>query len=84
MHLHTIFLTLAMGRKRNKGKARRAAKGKVEEEEAERRGDDDDYQATNPCEQSLSEQMQQVKVGDKNVHMVTKLMTRHLIFAFNS
>ena len=48
------ILTLAMGRKRNKGKARRAAKAKArEEEEAERRGGDDDYQTTNPCEQSL-------------------------------
>ena len=52
-----------MGRKRNKGKARRVAKAKAREE-AERRGDD--YQTANSGRQSLSSLMQrQLQIGEK-------------------
>ena len=76
---HTFFIfcvlldeiSRAMGRKRNQGKARRAAKAKAREEAAaaERRGDD--YQTANPCEQSLlsAQFLQQLQIdGGKCRH----------------
>jgi len=49
---------LAMGRKRNQGKARKAAKAKAEE-----RGDDNDNQRRNERQQSLAVQMQHMQIG---------------------
>ena len=52
-----------MGRKRNQGKARRAAKAKAREEAAE--SVNNNQVIADRQEQALSEQMRQVQVGDK-------------------
>ena len=56
---------LAMGRKRNQGKARRAAKAKAREEADE--GENNNNQTANNSseEQSLSAQMRQLQMGDE-------------------
>ena len=51
-------ISLAMGRKRNQGKARKAAKAKAEE-----RGNDNNNQRTSERQQSLAAQMQQLQIG---------------------
>eukprot|EP00984_Skeletonema_dohrnii_P010147 scaffold3941_cov78-Skeletonema_dohrnii-CCMP3373.AAC.1 len=50
-----------MGRKRNQGKARKAAKAKAREE-----ADESDNQVTNERQQLLAEQMQQLQLGNSN------------------
>ena len=61
-----------MGRKRNQGKARRAAKAKAKAREEAEEGRDDDYQTANSCEQSLTAQMRQFQIlqigGEKCWH----------------
>ena len=54
---------LAMGRKRNQGKARRAAKAAKAREEAERRGDDN--QTANSSGQPLAAQMRQLEIDEQ-------------------
>eukprot|EP00985_Skeletonema_marinoi_P003498 scaffold1505_cov146-Skeletonema_marinoi.AAC.12 len=55
------ILSLAIGRKRNQGKARKAAKAKAREEATE-----SNNQVTNQQRQSLAAQMQQLEIGNGN------------------
>eukprot|EP00984_Skeletonema_dohrnii_P025433 scaffold14600_cov150-Skeletonema_dohrnii-CCMP3373.AAC.1 len=52
-----------MGRKRNQGKARKAAKAKAREEAKEERGNDNNNQRRNEWQQPLAAQMQQLQIG---------------------
>eukprot|EP00984_Skeletonema_dohrnii_P025436 scaffold14600_cov150-Skeletonema_dohrnii-CCMP3373.AAC.4 len=52
-----------MGRKRNQGKARKAAKAKAREEAKEERGNDNSNQRRNEWQKSLAAQIQQLELG---------------------
>ena len=56
-----------MGRKRNQGKARKAAKAKAREEAEEERGNDNNNQRRNERQQLLAAQMQQLQLGNSNL-----------------
>mmetsp|Transcript_25874 Transcript_25874/g.39752 ORF Transcript_25874/g.39752 Transcript_25874/m.39752 type:complete len:276 (+) Transcript_25874:53-880(+) len=64
-----------MGRKRNQGKARKAAKAKANEEGEEERGNDNNNQTTSGLQQSLAAQLQQVVSCDTTTcrHGVEKI-----------
>ena len=71
-----------MGRKRNQGKARKAAKAKAKQEAEERANNNGQTTANEPEEQVIAAQIQRMQSGNKCIHGFDPLSSRDVVSRF--